>query len=101
MCAVRIDFAGGWSDTPPVCYEHGGKVATLAIRWKDEVRQSCAACSRAGMFMCCGLTAFLLHSVMHTVFISRINTDVSTPREVLCFEGEPWEIILSHINCSL
>lgn len=33
---VRIDLAGGWSDTPPVCYEHGGRVATLAIRWKDE-----------------------------------------------------------------
>ena len=75
-------------------------MATLAIRWKDEVRQSCAY-SRAGMFMCCSQTAFLLHSVMHTVFISRINTDISTPREVLCFEGEPWEILLSYIHYSL
>ena len=24
----RIDLAGGWSDTPPICYEHGGAVAT-------------------------------------------------------------------------
>ena len=44
VCTVRIDLAGGWSDTPPVCYEHGGRVATLAIRWKDEVRQ---------LYMCC------------------------------------------------
>jgi hypothetical protein len=23
---VRIDWAGGWSDTPPVCYSLGGSV---------------------------------------------------------------------------
>ena len=35
---VRTDLGGAWSDTPPICYEHGGKVTTLAIRWKDGVR---------------------------------------------------------------
>ncbi len=24
---VRIDLAGGWSDTPPICYEIGGAVS--------------------------------------------------------------------------
>jgi galactokinase/mevalonate kinase-like predicted kinase len=28
---VRLDLAGGWSDTPPYCLEHGGKVVNLAV----------------------------------------------------------------------
>jgi galactokinase/mevalonate kinase-like predicted kinase len=28
---VRFDLAGGWSDTPPYCIEHGGKVLNLAV----------------------------------------------------------------------
>ena len=26
---VRIDLAGGWSDTPPICYETAGAVSIL------------------------------------------------------------------------
>lgn len=29
--AVRIDIAGGWTDTPPYCLLHGGNVLNLAI----------------------------------------------------------------------
>ena len=29
---ARVDLQGGWSDTPPISYEHGGAVAGLAIR---------------------------------------------------------------------
>jgi galactokinase/mevalonate kinase-like predicted kinase len=28
---VRLDLAGGWTDTPPYCIEHGGKVLNLAV----------------------------------------------------------------------
>lgn len=28
---VRLDLAGGWSDTPPFCLEHGGRVLNLAV----------------------------------------------------------------------
>ncbi|XP_013387060.1 L-fucose kinase-like isoform X2 [Lingula anatina] len=28
---ARADFAGGWSDTPPITYEHGGAVVDLAL----------------------------------------------------------------------
>ena len=28
---VRIDFAGGWSDTPPICTERGGTVLNTAV----------------------------------------------------------------------
>jgi galactokinase/mevalonate kinase-like predicted kinase len=27
---VRLDIAGGWTDTPPYCLEHGGRVVNLA-----------------------------------------------------------------------
>jgi len=30
-CPVRIDFAGGWSDTPPICAELGGAVMNAAV----------------------------------------------------------------------
>lgn len=28
---VRLDLAGGWTDTPPYCIEYGGKVLNLAV----------------------------------------------------------------------
>jgi galactokinase/mevalonate kinase-like predicted kinase len=28
---VRLDLAGGWTDTPPFCLEHGGRVVNLAV----------------------------------------------------------------------
>lgn len=28
---ARIDIAGGWTDTPPYCLEHGGSVVNLAL----------------------------------------------------------------------
>lgn len=30
-CCARADIAGGWSDTPPITYEHGGAVLNAAI----------------------------------------------------------------------
>lgn len=29
--SARIDLSGGWSDTPPITYEHGGSVVNAAI----------------------------------------------------------------------
>ena len=31
---VRVNWGGGWSDTPPYCNEHGGTVLNAAIRLK-------------------------------------------------------------------
>lgn len=28
---VRLDLAGGWTDTPPFCLQHGGRVVNLAV----------------------------------------------------------------------
>jgi galactokinase/mevalonate kinase-like predicted kinase len=30
-CPVRLDFAGGWTDTPPYCLEQGGAVLNIAV----------------------------------------------------------------------
>eukprot|EP00980_Cylindrotheca_fusiformis_P008613 scaffold1830_cov117-Cylindrotheca_fusiformis.AAC.12 len=30
MAPARVDIAGGWSDTPPICYEFGGSVTGMA-----------------------------------------------------------------------
>ena len=29
---ARLDFAGGWTDTPPYCLEHGGSVLNAAVK---------------------------------------------------------------------
>lgn len=33
---VRLDLMGGWTDTPPVCWEHGGCVLNVAIKIDGE-----------------------------------------------------------------
>ncbi|KAK7460328.1 hypothetical protein BaRGS_00038916 [Batillaria attramentaria] len=30
-CPARIDISGGWSDTPPITYEHGGAVTIVGV----------------------------------------------------------------------
>ena len=30
-CPARIDVSGGWSDTPPITYEHGGAVTMVGL----------------------------------------------------------------------
>ncbi|CAK8672641.1 L-fucose kinase-like [Clavelina lepadiformis] len=30
-CPARIDLSGGWTDTPPLCYEFGGSVVNAAL----------------------------------------------------------------------
>ncbi|XP_047496936.1 LOW QUALITY PROTEIN: L-fucose kinase-like [Penaeus chinensis] len=32
LSPARIDLAGGWTDTPPICYEQGGAVLNIAIK---------------------------------------------------------------------
>ena len=34
---ARVDIAGTWSDTPPICYEHIGNVVMLAIVIEQKV----------------------------------------------------------------
>uniref|UniRef100_A0A8C7YX03 Fucose kinase n=1 Tax=Oryzias sinensis TaxID=183150 RepID=A0A8C7YX03_9TELE len=32
QCPARLDLAGGWSDTPPIAFEHGGSVTNIAVK---------------------------------------------------------------------
>ena len=36
---VRIDIAGGWTDTPPFCLMEGGNVVNLAINLNGQPPQ--------------------------------------------------------------
>jgi len=38
---VRLDLAGGWSDTPPYCFLHGGKVLNLAVELNGQPPLHC------------------------------------------------------------
>jgi len=40
-CPARVDVAGGWSDTPPITYEHGGAVVNVAITVDGKVFFTC------------------------------------------------------------
>lgn len=40
---VRIDLAGGWSDTPPICYQTKGAVLNVAVRVDSRPPVSCVA----------------------------------------------------------
>ncbi|KAM9495286.1 L-fucose kinase isoform 2-T2 [Clarias gariepinus] len=31
-CPARLDLSGGWSDTPPIAFEHGGVVVNVSIK---------------------------------------------------------------------
>jgi galactokinase/mevalonate kinase-like predicted kinase len=35
-CAVRLDLAGGWTDTPPFTLREGGEVVNLAVNLNDQ-----------------------------------------------------------------
>lgn len=44
---ARIDLAGGWSDTPPICTEMGGSVVNLAVTLCDQYPIQCVVKRRA------------------------------------------------------
>lgn len=35
--SARVDLSGCWTDTPPITYEHGGAVLTVAINFDGKV----------------------------------------------------------------
>ena len=37
---ARIDMAGGWTDTPPICSDFGGNVAGVSITIDGKVRKN-------------------------------------------------------------
>lgn len=38
---VRLDLAGGWTDTPPYCYLYGGKVVNVAVELNGQPPLHC------------------------------------------------------------
>ena len=50
---VRFDLAGGWTDTPPYCIEHGGKVLNLAadLNGQPPIQVFAKLCDRPELVM--------------------------------------------------
>lgn len=48
---VRIDLAGGWTDTPPICCDTGGRVVNVAITLDGEhpIRATCKRLAERGV----------------------------------------------------
>ncbi len=48
---VRIDLAGGWTDTPPICSDMGGRVVNVAITLDGEhpIRAACKRVAERGI----------------------------------------------------
>jgi len=53
---VRLDLAGGWTDTPPYCFLYGGKVVNLAVELNGQPPLHC-------YIKKCGTPEFILHSI--------------------------------------
>ena len=68
---ARIDLAGGWSDTPPICYEFGGAVTGLAVTVDSRKAVSCRCRIRPGQ------TGVLLRSEIY---------DSSTGTRISCVQ---------------
>jgi fucokinase len=58
---ARVDLAGGWSDTPPICYEYGGSVTGMAVLVDKYYPLSC----RCRVTL--GATGILLRSEMRDI----------------------------------
>lgn len=52
---VRIDLVGGWSDTPPICYDQAGSVLNVAIRVDHRHPIRCASrfCDKRKLHLQC------------------------------------------------
>jgi len=50
---IRFDLAGGWTDTPPYCIEHGGKVLNLAahLNGRPPIQVFAKLCERPELVM--------------------------------------------------
>lgn len=53
---ARLDLAGGWSDTPPYCLEHGGQVVNVAVDLNGQPPVQAFA-------RVCGAPRIVLHSI--------------------------------------
>ncbi|CAN0110429.1 unnamed protein product, partial [Sphacelaria rigidula] len=64
---ARIDFAGGWTDTPPISYEAGGSVLNAAVTVSGE-RPVDARCDRIENrrveLVCEGMDGVVTHTVV-------------------------------------
>ncbi len=71
---VRIDLAGGWSDTPPYCINHGGRVVNMAINLNGQPPVQVFA-------RCCEARELVVRSID-----LGLETRIRTFEELHCFD---------------
>ena len=74
-CPARLDLSGGWTDTPPICYEMGGKVVDMAIQVDGRKPIGC----RATRVEQLGITLCLAHGEELQVSRSSDMADYANP----------------------
>lgn len=58
--AARADLSGGWSDTPPITYEHGGAVTNVALLIDGQVSYCISTFYFLSLMYMCNVNTFLL-----------------------------------------
>ena len=88
---VRLDLAGGWTDTPPHCFLHGGQVVNLAVELNGQppIQVFARACDEPRITLRSidlGVTEYL-ESYEDIARYSELGSGFSIPRAALALAG--------------
>lgn len=88
---VRLDLAGGWTDTPPYCFLHGGRVVNLAVELNGQPPIQVFA--RVGSEPCVTLRSIDLGITQHVhgygeiASYAELSSGFSIPKAALALAG--------------
>jgi galactokinase/mevalonate kinase-like predicted kinase len=94
---ARVDLAGGWSDTPPICFEFGGAVTGIAVKIDNMKPLVC----RSRIVLGCGGGILLRteHRGYNCELRSAIQTEVRTYEDMYDFQDPTADCTL--LKCAL
>lgn len=88
---VRIDIAGGWTDTPPFCLTHGGNVVNLAIELNGQPPlQAYVKCSKDFRITLRSIdlgAMEVINTYEELSDFAKVGSPFSIPKAALCLAG--------------
>lgn len=88
---VRIDLAGGWTDTPPFCLMQGGRVINIAIELNGQPPlQTYIKCSKEPKIILRSIdlgATEVITSYEQLIDFSHVGSPFSIPKAALCLAG--------------
>ncbi len=88
---VRIDLAGGWTDTPPFCLMQGGRVINIAIELNGQPPlQTYVKCSKELKIILRSIdlgATEVITSYEQLIDFSHVGSPFSIPKAALCLAG--------------